>query len=72
MISADDYNTLAFRVAGLAGVGGFAFAYFRIGESERVQNDFYKYRIRISFLSAIFQIDFISLPSNKNKLNRMK
>lgn len=54
LVDVNGENTLAFRIAGLAGIGGFAFAYFRIGEADLVQNDFYRYLIKISFLSAVF------------------
>lgn len=54
LIDSSGENVLAFRIAGLAGIGGFAFAYFRIGVADLIQKDFYQYLIRISFLSAIF------------------
>ncbi len=54
LIDVNGPNTLAFRVAGKAGIGGFAFAYFRIGEAELIQDSFYRYVISISFISSIF------------------
>jgi len=54
LIDTRGFNTLAFRIAGKAGIGGFSFAYFRIGETEIVQKSFFRYIILISFISSIF------------------
>lgn len=47
-------NVLAFRVAGLGGMGGFAFTDFYIGEENVVRAHFESYLMTIAFYVAVF------------------
>ncbi|HQP47214.1 MAG TPA: SpoIIE family protein phosphatase [Spirochaetota bacterium] len=54
LVRYDRPNVLAFRIAGAGGIGGFAFPEFYIGAVNLIDDLFYRYLIRTSFLFGIF------------------
>ncbi|HPJ37312.1 MAG TPA: SpoIIE family protein phosphatase [Spirochaetota bacterium] len=54
LVQYNEPNLLAFRIAGAGGIGGFAFPEFYMGTAQRIDDMFYRYIIRTSFLFGIF------------------